>query len=754
VVASATVNVPAAAADTDYLVSVSAIWAFRNGQQTDDTGVVPYKVTFNSTNHAPFPLSSIQDVMMNENGNASIQMSSYFKDTDDDALVYSVTGQDANLKAAYNSTSGNIDIMPAAHWFGAETITVTADDTFGGVASLTVNVTVNSVNDIPFVKKPIGEVKMLQGGIDTSIDLSKVFWDYDMPFGDALNYSVSDNGSILVSMDPSGKVTLTDPVEFYGVKYLNFTATDADATSAMAQAKVTVTHVNQPPRVRNKPGPVTVNERQTAYLDMSGVFSDLDGDPITLMPSGMTRIIVSVDPTTLNVSFKAPQTVATFSEDIKFTAQDDKGFGDNFVIVHVTVVAINDPPYFKSFDPSGDVSLTETDVQEFSAIALDVDSTELNYTWYLDGKNLDVSDNTFAYQTNYDSAGKHLLKVVVDDGDLSAVHTWNVTVLNKNRDPTNVKITAPRTGESFMQYTDVQFEGSATDPDKDPLTYSWQDGNKEIGTDASFTTKYLKPGPHTIALEVSDGNSTVRSKPFTITINPNNPPQIGALVPGVGMRFQKGHNIDFSVSATDAEGDPITYEWSDSGQVLSTQSSFTTSNLKEGTHIIQVTVSDGFSYTNRTLTVEVYTPETASGFDGRTLAMIGGAVAFIAVIAALAVIMMRRRKPAAPATGPAPAEAAAPAEPPMALPVEPSGQTAPPYAGAPGGYQYQQDYAAAQPPTAEPVGEPASENYSAEAGVSDQQPGVSAQQPSWASAPPAPRPVTGNEPPAGEPPAQ
>ena len=753
-IASATVNLPAAGSDMNYHVYVSAYVARVNSPQphaVDATAVIPYKITFNSTNHAPFPLSSIPDVIMNENDIASINMASYFKDPDADALAYSVTGQDANLKAAFNSTSGNIDIIPAAHWYGAEILTVSADDLFGGVSSLTVNVTVNSVNDIPFVKKPIGEIKMFQGGTDTSIDLSKVFWDYDVPFGDALNYSVSDNGSVQVGIDPSGKITLTDPVEFYGVQYMNFTATDSDSTSAVALAKITVTHVNQPPRVKTRPGPVTVNERQTASLDMSNTFSDLDGDPITLIPTGMTKIMVSIDPTTLNVSFKAPETPYTFSEDIKFTAQDDKGFGDNFVIVHVTDLAMNDPPYFKSVSPDGAVTMTETGLAEFSITALDVDSPELNYTWYLDGKDLDVADNTYDYQTTYDSAGNHQLKVVVDDGELTATHTWNITVLNKNRDPTNVKITSPKTGEPFMQYTEVGFDGSATDPDKDPLTYSWQDGNKEIGTDPSITTTGLKPGSHTIVLEVSDGNSSVRSKAVTITITPNSPPQIGALVPGVGLRFQKGHKIDFSVSATDAEGDPMTYEWSESGQVLSTQPTFTTSSLKEGTHIIQVSVSDGFSYTNRTLTVEVYTPASASsGFDGRTLAMIGGAVAVIAILAVVALMMMRKRKPSGTAAAPAPAY---PAEPPMAMPVQPAGEPSPPYYGAPSEYQGQTDYSAGAPPSAEPVAEYSSENYSAEAGVSDQQPGVAAQQPSWASAPPAPKPVTG-EPPSEEPPAQ
>jgi hypothetical protein len=324
-----------------------------------------------------------------------------------------------------------------------------------------------------------------------------------------------------------------------------------------------------------------------------------------------------------------------------------------------------------------------------------------------------------------------------------------------------VKVSSPKTGETFMQATEIEFSGSAKDLDGDQLTYSWLDGKTELSTEKGFTTTALKPGSHSIVLEISDGTSTVKSKQVTITINPNTSPRIISLLPASGEDFTTGKKIDFSVSARDAEEDPLTYQWSEAGVVLSTQTSFSKSNLKEGTHNIQLSVYDGFTFTNQTVVVEVVAPAQTTALGGRTMYYMVGAVAAIAVIAAVAFMVMRRRKPKAPETAPQPVDGAAAA--------------AAMYGGQPQDYQASPpaayDYGSYQPPAGEQAPDagayqpPAetqydSSAYSAESGVSDAQPGVSGSEPAWASSP-ARLPITEEEQaqapavqePPGEPPA-
>lgn len=728
------INVPAAQADTSYRIHVSALRPFGASVQGDETAVVGYTLSFTSTNHLPGVISSLEDISMPEETDTSYNLSSHFRDIDGDKLYYNFSGL-TNIVGTFTPSTGMLKIAPKDNWYGKETLTVAVDDGFGGVVSLTQNITVTYVNHLPYVKKPIPNIQMLQGGTDTSIDLSKVFDDKDIAWGEKLNYSVEGNGSIWVTIQPNGAVKLYDPVTFFGSQSMTFIATDNESVTARAPCNVTVVHVNQPPHVDKRPGNMTVNEDETAVVDLSKAFVDPEGDPITLTPSGMTRMLVTVDTMSLVATFKPLKDMSGFFEDIKFTATDEQGAGDEYVVVRVTVMTVNDRPVFKNSFPSGEVTLTELESQEFSANATDIDSSSLNYTWYLDDKDQRVAENTWTYLTTYDSAGNHTVKLVVDDGDLEVTRVWNVTVINKNRDPL-LKVASPKTGTAFPQGSQVEFEATATDPDKDKLSYSWLEGKTELSDQLSFSTSSLRPGNHNILLVVSDGTTEVKSKPIVITVEANKAPVIVGYTPPLGQSFEKGKKITFSVNVRNDEAtDTLTFSWSEQGKVLSTAQQFETSDLKVGIHTILLSAYDGFTYTNATVTVEVTNPPAAPGMSRGTLLAMVGIVAVITVVAVLAVLMMRRKKPAAAApAGQVDASATAVVQAPQAQPEQqyqpyPSGfeQPAAPaydygaYQQPPAPQQY--DQGAYQPPAQGEPGVPSEEAYQ--------------QQPAWAMAPPS-----------------
>jgi hypothetical protein len=741
VVNSLPIDGPNAPNDMDYYVVIYSYAAVRSGAFSDDTGKEVYTLTFSSTNRRPEVISSLPDISMDEDTGNSFNLSMHFKDTDGDTIHYNLSGL-TNIAATYTDANGTIEFVPKGNWFGKETLTVQADDYYpSGSVTLTCNITVNSVNDLPYVKKSIPDVKMLQGGTDTSIDLSKVFADADIapPGSDRLNYSVEDNGSVWVDIQANGAVRLTAPNTFFGSCKMNFTATDNDEAMARAICNVTVTHVNQPPHLTARPANISINEDETATLDLSKAFTDPEGDPMSIAPSQMTRITVGVDPNTLVATLKPVKDLSGFFEDIMFTAQDDQGAVGDSVVIRVTVVAVNDPPVFKTLSPTGDVTLIELGSQEFSGSATDIDNSNLNYTWYLDGKDLRISETTYTYVSTYDSAGNHTVKLVVDDGVIEINRVWNVTVMNLNRPPTDVKIVTPRTGESFPQASVIEFEGSAKDLDKDALTYSWMDGKAEISSEKGFTTSALKPGNHNIYLEVSDGTDAVRSKNILITVVANTPPIILGYTPATGQKFTVGQRIAFSVNVRNEEAtDNLTFSWSENNgnTVLSTAQSFETSNLKAGTHIITISVNDSFNEVKASVTVEVANPSSTAEMSTRTLGIMAGIVAAVAIIGALAFVMMRRRKTPASASagqaGPvAQPPAGATAAPAPYQPYSPNYQPLPPppppdYIG---GYKQppqappQYDSGTYQPPAQGEPGVPPAEAYQ--------------QQPAWAMAPPS-----------------
>lgn len=738
VLASAALDIPAATSEMYYRVFVSASIAVSGGAQSDNTAAFDYKITFTSTNHMPAVQSSLLDVVMDEDNEYFFNLPSHYSDIDGDTIKFNFTGL-TNIQCTYTEANGTLALVPKANWFGSEKLTVQADDYFGGSVMLTSNITVRSVNDIPYVKTPIKDVKMMQGYSDSSIDLSKVFSDADIapPANDRLNYTVEDNGSIWVDIKANGAVMLTAPNTYYGSQTMIFTATDGAGATATARCNVTVTHVNQPPHIGVRPANISVNEDEQATIDLSQAFVDPEDNPITITPSDMTRINVAVDPNTRKATLKPLKDMSGFYEDIKFTAQDDMGAIGDFLVIRVTVVAVNDPPVFKTVSPSGEITLTELQSQEFTGSATDVDDTTLNYTWYLDGRDMRISETTYTYVTTYDSAGNHTVKLVVDDGELEITKVWNVTVINLNRPPSEVKIISPKTGESFAQAAEIEFDGSAKDLDKETLTYSWMEGKTQLSDEKTFTTATLKPGSHNIYLEVSDGTDSVKSKNILITVVANSLPQILGYTPATGTKFTTGQKIAFNVNFRNEETtDNLTFVWSENGgaTVLSNSQSFETSALKAGLHTITVTINDGFNTVNGSISVEVASPAPAPGMSTRTLGILAGIVAAVAIVGALAFVMMRRRKPSAPQpqagqVAQPPAGAAAPQAPAPYQPYAPGYQPMPPPPPPDYGSGYQQpppqpyETVPYQPPVQGEPGVPPAEAYQ--------------QQPAWAMAPPS-----------------
>jgi hypothetical protein len=432
-------------------------------------------------------------------------------------------------------------------------------------------------------------------------------------------------------------------VNFWGTVNMTFTATDIAGNIASGVCRVFVRHVNQPPLVKSQPPELFVNEDETLGWDFSSVFWDPDGDPITLTVSQNMNIDVTTRPGDLNASFRPKPDLSGFFENIMLSASDSNGAGGNYVVAKVTVVPVNDPPRITAFSPPGSVTLTEGDTLDFSVAALDQESASaVNFNWFLDDVKVLSAATTFVFRTNYSSAGFHVVKVAVDDGELTTSMTWNVTVKNLNREPAKVAILEPRPGDTIKEGAPIKFEGNATDPDDDPLTYRWMEGLMELGT-GKTAYLVLSNGVHKVQLEVSDGYATVKSAVVSITVKANSRPGIISYSPADGKRFDRGKAVTFSAEALDADNDPLSYCWTENGRVISKNASFSLSGMSPGKHRITVTVSDGLATAENTVTIEVAEPK-ADGLDSTMLLGIV-AVAVVAAGVAAVVLMRRGRKP-------------------------------------------------------------------------------------------------------------
>ena len=161
---------------------------------------------------------------------------------------------------------------------------------------------------------------------------------------------------------------------------------------------------------------------------------------------------------------------------------------------------------------------------------------------------------------------------------------------------------------SLSSGTVITLNGSAsTDPNGDPLTYSWTFLSKPAGSAAvltnptsvtpSFTVD--RAGDYVVQLIVNDG--AVNSTPDSAIISTNNVAPVANAGPDQGGKAL-GSLVTLDGSAsTDGDGDPLTFSWSltakpaGSAAVLANPTSVTPTFTvdRDGDYVVQLIVNDG-----------------------------------------------------------------------------------------------------------------------------------------------------------------
>src|SRR6185295_3675439 len=101
----------------------------------------------------------------------------------------------------------------------------------------------------------------------------------------------------------------------------------------------------------------------------------------------------------------------------------------------------------------------------------------------------------------------------------------------------------------------VQFSSAgSSDPDGDPLTFSWDFGDgSAVSTAANPSHVYQNAGPYTAQLTVSDGKASPGPATATVAISVGRPPVLTISQPSDGATFRAGGTINLVGSATDPD---------------------------------------------------------------------------------------------------------------------------------------------------------------------------------------------------------
>jgi hypothetical protein len=169
--------------------------------------------------------------------------------------------------------------------------------------------------------------------------------------------------------------------------------------------------------------------------------------------------------------------------------------------------------------------------------------------------------------------------------------------------PINHPPTVSCTADKSMVYLDsgdmITVNCSASDPDNDPLTYTWSstggkvDGN---GPQVRWLSAGTPVGSDVITAKVDDGRGGSASSAVTVRVEPkpNHPPTISCTADRSSVFA--GEKIHITTNASDPDGDPLTYTWrANAGQIVGNGAAvdLDTSGLAPGNYSVTVRVDDG-----------------------------------------------------------------------------------------------------------------------------------------------------------------
>ena len=234
----------------------------------------------------------------------------------------------------------------------------------------------------------------------------------------------------------------------------------------------------------------------------------------------------------------------------------------------VTVNADNDAP---SAEAGANITVDENASVQLVGSGVDPEGQGLSYQWVQTGGTPVVLDDASASSPSFDAPeglvnSDLTFELQVSDGTNTSVDTVTVTV-NADNDAPSAEAGADMAVE---ESTSVQLDGSGLDPEGQGLTFEWVQTSGPIVTlDDSSASSPTFSAPDLLSnsdivfeLRVSDGENS-STDTVTITVNADN--DAPAASAGPNLSAAEDTIVQLQGTATDPEGQGLTYQWIQTG---------------------------------------------------------------------------------------------------------------------------------------------------------------------------------------------
>ena len=392
--------------------------------------------------------------------------------------------------------------------------------------------------------------------------------------------------------DPGVTSEILDPAYFARGSEIACTAIASDGSEdSAAVTTATMTITNSAPSMDTvdiTPGSADV----TTDLTCTAAGSDADGDALSYSYSWTVNGVDAGSTDTLAAgSFAKGDLVAcqAFAND---------GYEDGDALESDELIIANSAPSVDAVSVvPGTARVSDTLTCTASVSDADGDSLTTTYAWSIDGADAGVSSDTLS-TGSFEKGESIVCTVETHDGDTASDPVSSAALVISNTKPAVSSVSlspaAPTTDDT------ITCTAAGTDADSDPVsfTYEWTVDGVAAGTDAMTLASSEFTKGQTVACKVTPNDGTDDGS-WAITGGKtigNTAPEITSIAISPADPSD-GDDLTCGVSATDADGDSVTYTYAwtrngaNAGVSTQTLSSFTTS--RGDVYTCTATPSDG-----------------------------------------------------------------------------------------------------------------------------------------------------------------
>ena len=556
---------------------------------TNDGGSASDSVAVTVVNRPPEAVGSISDVAVDVDGSLTVDVSGGFSDPDGDDLTYTAVSDNSAVGVSVSGSSVTVTRSEE----GAATVTVTAADPHGGSATQTFEVTIEAVIEAPVVN---------------SISCSPSSPNVDDDVSCTANLSGSTPESYAWSGGASSGSSATYRTSFStaGGKKVSLTVTNAAGSATETLLLTVAASSNRAPVWGGADDyePIdwlVVGSSGGGCIRENGLFTDPDGDRLTLTASSTAPAIASVSVTD---DTRGPcygvQALTVGLAYIDMTVTDSHGASAS------RRVRVQVRPPQPQFTISCTPSAPTVDQDVTCSVA--ASSGEITgYEWTGGSASGGTTNSTYA--TSFAFAGQHTVAVVATtDGGWRLQTTLQLTVTD-GRAPSLGRIdcspSSPSVGESVTCSVGLRGDGGAAG------SYAWS-GGASSGSGGIYTTSFSTAGSKTISVTATNTAGS-DSASTTVTVQAS----VAAPVINSISCSPSSPNVDDDVTCTAnlSGSTPDSYAWSggaSNGSGASYSTSFGTSGSKTVSLTVRNTAGSDSSSTTVTVSEAVQAPVIGS----------------------------------------------------------------------------------------------------------------------------------------------